>query len=416
MALVKPFRAVRPRSDLAEQVASLPYDVMNRAEAAAMAAGNPYSFLHIGRSEIDLPDEPDAYAPAVYAKARENFDRFLAEGVLTQEAKPHYYLYRQRMGDRVQTGLVATVSVDEYLDNRIKKHELTRKVKEIDRINNFDVVDAHTEPVFLTYRGHREIAEKTTAYALANAPDVDFVSEDGIGHAVWTIRDDALAASIEAAFADVPALYIADGHHRSASSAHVGVKRREQYPDAPADAEFNRFMAVIFPDNDLWIYDYNRVIADLNNLTLDAFLQQLGKAFDYEKLTTNAPYRPTQKGDIGMYVDGSWYKLVAHADLAEGKNRADQLDVALLQDNVLAPLLGIDDPRTNERIDFVGGIRGLEELQHRVDAKGGVAFAMYPPSMEDLMSIADAGLIMPPKSTWFEPKLRSGLFVHRLSD
>lgn len=414
MSRVTPFRAVRPKESLAEQVASLPYDVMNRAEAAAMAEGNPYSFLHIGRSEIDLPDISDAYAPEVYAKAKENFERFLSEGVLYQEEKPHYYLYQQTMADRVQTGIVATVSVDEYLNDKIKKHEYTRKVKEVDRINNFDVVDAHTEPVFLTYRGHAEIAEKTDAYKRTHAADLDFVSEDGIGHAVWTIRDDALTAELEALFEKVPALYIADGHHRSASSAHVGVKRRSQYPDAPADAEFNRFMAVIFPDKDLWIYDYNRVIADLNGLTEDAFLNRLTDSFEVSKYAGDGPFRPAKKGEIGMYLNDAWYELHVKDGLDAGKNRADALDVALLQDFVLAPVLGIADPRTDERIDFVGGIRGLEELERRVGTGSGVAFAMYPPSMEDLMSIADEGLIMPPKSTWFEPKLRSGLFVHKL--
>ena len=415
MSSVKPFRAIRPKPELAAKVASLPYDVMNRAEAARMAGGNPYSFLHIGRSEIDLPDETDVYARRVYEKARENFERFLADGVLYREEEPHYYLYQQKMGDRIQTGLVATVSVDEYLNNDIKKHELTRKTKELDRINNFDVVDAHTEPVFLTYRGHDEIARKMKAYRETHAPDIEFVSEDDIGHVVWTIRDRELTKEIEDLFDRVPALYIADGHHRSASSAHVGVKRREQYPDAPADAEFNRFMAVIFPHTDLWIYDYNRVVSSLNGLTEDAFLEGVSASFELARHPGDEPFRPTAKGEIGMYLNGIWYRLKAKEHLSLGKGLADRLDVSLLQDHVLAPLLGIGDPRTDERIDFVGGMRGLEALQQRVDKDGGVAFAMYPPSMEDLMTIADEGLIMPPKSTWFEPKLRSGLFVHPLS-
>jgi uncharacterized protein (DUF1015 family) len=416
MASVKPFRAVRPRPDLADQVASLPYDVMNREEAAEMAKGKPYNFLHIGRSEIDLPEEKDQYAPDVYKKARENFERFMAEGILRQDETPHFYLYQQTMGERVQTGLVATVSVDEYLNGEIKRHELTRKVKEIDRINHFDIVDAHTEPVFLTYRGHAGIAEQTTSYQAEHEPDCSFVTDDGIRHTVWTIRDEALTRHIEASFREVPTLYIADGHHRSASSAHVGVKRRKEYPDAPADAAFNRFMAVIFPDTDLKIYDYNRFVSDLNGLSEDQFLVAVNKSFDVTRLTGNEPFRPKVKGEIGMYLNHAWYKLTAHDYLSVGKGLSDRLDVSLLQDHVLAPFLGIDDPRTNERIDFVGGIRGLDALATRVDEEGGVAFSMYPPTLDDLMCIADDGLIMPPKSTWFEPKLRSGLFVHRLSD
>lgn len=415
MASVKPFRAVRPRPDMAEEVAALPYDVMNRDEATRLAAGKPYSFLRIGRSEIELPDEENAYAASVYEKARENFERFLRDGVLVQDNAPHFYLYQQEMNGRKQTGLVATASVDEYLNGAIKRHELTRKVKELDRINHFDTVDAHTEPVFLTYRDQAGIQEALKAYEDSHEPDYSFVSDDGISHTVWTIDDDALSAEIEARFARIDALYISDGHHRSASSAKVGVKRREENEDAPEHAPFNRLLAVIFPHTELKIYDYNRVVKDLNGLSPDAFLRALNKAFDVTRIGEKV-YKPEKKGEIGMYLDGAWYKLVALDYLSEEKDMAARLDVSLLQTYVLDPLLGIDDPRVNERIDFVGGIRGLDALARQVDREGGVAFAMYPPSMDDLMNIADAGDIMPPKSTWFEPKLRSGLFVHRLSD
>jgi len=416
MSLVRPFKALRPAAGKAEQVASLPYDVMNREEAKAMAAGNPDSFLHVGRSEIDLPDDVSAYDAEVYAKARENLVQMEADGVLVQDEKPMFYIYRQIMSGRVQTGLVATVSVDEYLNNKIKKHEYTREAKEIDRINHFDVCDANTEPIFLTYREQGEIRQLLNDFIKRNKPQAAFISEDEISHYVWAISSDDLIRRIGELFREVPALYIADGHHRSASAAKVALKRREQYPDAGPEAEFNYFLAVIFPDEDLFIMDYNRVVKDLNGLSAAEFLQALQAKFTVKKHSAEQPFRPQTKGQFGMYLDGSWYELRARPELYQGKDLVDSLDASVLQQNVLAPVLGIEDPRTDERIDFVGGIRGLGELADRVDAGEAVAFALYPTTMDELLDIADAELIMPPKSTWFEPKLRSGLFVHKLAD
>ncbi|NLC90069.1 MAG: DUF1015 domain-containing protein [Clostridiaceae bacterium] len=416
MSLVRPFKALRPAAGKAEQVASLPYDVMNREEAKAMAAGNPDSFLHVGRSEIDLPDDVSAYDAEVYAKARENLVQMEADGVLVQDEKPMFYIYRQIMSGRVQTGLVATVSVDEYLNNKIKKHEYTREAKEIDRINHFDVCDANTEPIFLTYREQGEIRQLLNDFIKHNKPQAAFISEDEISHYVWAISSDDLIRRIGELFREVPALYIADGHHRSASAAKVALKRREQYPAAGPEAEFNYFLAVIFPDEDLFIMDYNRVVKDLNGLSAAEFLQALQAKFTVKKHSAEQPFRPQTKGQFGMYLDGSWYELRARPELYQGKDLVDSLDASILQQNVLAPVLGIEDPRTDERIDFVGGIRGLGELADRVDAGEAVAFALYPTTMDELLDIADAELIMPPKSTWFEPKLRSGLFVHKLSD
>lgn len=416
MSLVRPFKALRPAAGKAEQVASLPYDVMNREEAKAMAAGNPDSFLHVGRSEIDLPDDVSAYDAEVYAKARENLVQMEADGVLVQDEKPMFYIYRQIMSGRVQTGLVATVSVDEYLNNKIKKHEYTREAKEIDRINHFDVCDANTEPIFLTYREQGEIRQLLNDFIKHNKPQAAFISEDEISHYVWAISSDDLIRRIGELFREVPALYIADGHHRSASAAKVALKRREQYPDAGPEAEFNYFLAVIFPDEDLFIMDYNRVVKDLNGLSAAEFLRALQAKFTVKKHSAEQPFRPQTKGQFGMYLDGSWYELRARPELYQGKDLVDSLDASVLQQNVLAPVLGIEDPRTDERIDFVGGIRGLGELADRVDAGEAVAFALYPTTMDELLDIADAELIMPPKSTWFEPKLRSGLFVHKLAD
>ncbi|MDI9468906.1 MAG: DUF1015 family protein [Bacillota bacterium] len=416
MAIVRPFKALRPRAEKAAQVASLPYDVINRAEAKRLAAGNPDSFLHVVRSEIGLPDEIGDYDPSVYARAREVLEQMTSDAVLVQDSKPMFYIYRQIMNGRVQTGLVATVAVDEYLSNDIKKHELTLAVKEQDRINHFDATDAHTEPVFLAYRENREISRLLYEFIKFNAPAAGFTSDDGITHYIWAIGDDELNARLVQLFAGIDALYIADGHHRSASAAKVGLKRREQFPDAPADAEFNFFLAVIFPDEDLFIMDYNRIVKDLNGLSVEAFTRELENVFSVRKMDAKQTLRPQAKAHFGMYLDGSWYELVARPELYQDKDPYDRLDVSILQQNVLAPLLGIDDPRTSRRIDFVGGIRGLQELADRVDAAGGVAFALYPASMAELLEIADAGMTMPPKSTWFEPKLRSGLFIHRLSD
>lgn len=414
MATVKPFKGITPKKELAPDVASLPYDVMNRQEAKQMASGNPVSFLHIVRSEIDMPDDLSPYDESVYLKARQNLDDFIAKGVLETTSEPCFYIYRQLMKGRVQTGLVAVTSIDEYLDNTIKKHEFTRPAKEQDRINNFDYCDANTAPIFLTYRMDKTIQNIINQWIKFHSPDIEFKSKDDILHIIWKIDDSNVVNDIEQAFKNIDYLYIADGHHRSASAVKVGQKRRAENPNYSGDEAYNFFMSVLFPDEDLFIMDYNRVVKDLNGLDEDQFIETLGMSFDIEE-ASETPYKPTERANFGMYLSGKWYKLKAKSQAVDMDDPIKRLDVSILQDKVLNPILGIQDPRTDDRIDFIGGIRGLSELIEKVD-KGDfkVAFAMYPTTMADLMAIADAGEVMPPKSTWFEPKLRSGLFVHRL--
>lgn len=413
MATLRPFRAIRPDAELASQVISLPYDVMNRKEAAKMAEGNPYSFLHICRSEIDLPDEENPYDRSVYEKAKSNIEERLEKGIFVKEDKPALYIYRQVMDGRVQTGIVGCVSVDEYQNNIIKKHEFTRVEKELDRINHFDVCDTNTEPVFLTYRDDKRIRTIIEGFIANNDPVYDIVSEDGIGHTLWIIDDEAILDNIIELFGEIPALYIADGHHRSASACKVGLKRREENPDYTGDEEFNFFMAVIFPDNDLKIFDYNRVVKDLNGNSKKEFLEKIEAAgFELKEMGSEI-YHPEKKHVFSMYLEGKWYKLTAKADIIPD-HVIDSLDVAILQNNLLHPILGIEDPRTDKRIDFVGGIRGLGELERRAEDDMKVGFAVYPVDVEDLLKVADNNMVMPPKSTWFEPKLGSGLFLHGL--
>lgn len=413
MATLRPFRAIRPDAELASQVISLPYDVMNRKEAAKMAEGNPYSFLHICRSEIDLPDEENPYDRSVYEKAKANIEEGLEKGIFVKEDKPALYIYRQIMDGRVQTGIVGCVSVDEYQNNIIKKHEFTRVEKELDRINHFDVCDTNTEPVFLTYRDDKRIRMIIEGFIANNDPVYDIISEDGIGHTLWVIDDEAILDNIVELFGEIPALYIADGHHRSASACKVGLRRREENPDYTGDEEFNFFMAVIFPDNDLKIFDYNRVVKDLNGNSKENFLKKIEDAgFEIEEMGSEI-YHPERKHVFSMYLEGKWYKLTAKADIIPN-HVIDSLDVAILQNNLLHPILGIEDPRTDKRIDFVGGIRGLGELERRAEDDMKVGFAVYPVDVEDLLNVADNNMVMPPKSTWFEPKLGSGLFLHGL--
>lgn len=413
MAVVRPFRAIRPDRKLADKVCSLPYDVMNREEAKVMAEGNPYSFLHICRAEIDLPEEVSPYDDAVYEKAASNIDDFLARGILMEEAKPMLYIYRQTMNGKVQTGIVGCVSVDDYENNVIKKHEHTRVEKEQDRIRHFDVCNCDTEPIFLTYRDDAGINALVQGIIDNNDPEYDFTGADGVIHQLWLVSDENVISGLVGLFAAVPALYIADGHHRSASACRVGQMRREKDPGYSGDEEFNYFMAVIFPDSDLQVYDYNRVVADLAGNTPQTLLQKIKEAgFAVEEKGVSA-YRPQCKGEFGMYLDGGWYKLTAD-DAIVPDDLIGSLDVAVLQDHLLGPVLGIADPRKDERIDFVGGIRGLEELERRVQTDMKVAFAVHPVTIADLMNVADHGQVMPPKSTWFEPKLGSGLFMHRL--
>lgn len=412
MAVVKPFICIRPAKEHAAEVAALPYDVYNRKEACAAVKGNPLSFLNIDRAETQFSDDVDTYADCVYEKARELLDSQIADGIYVTDAEDHYYLYELTMDGRSQTGIVACCSIDDYVNGVIKKHENTREEKELDRIRHVDTVNAQTGPIFLAYRQNialKEIvAEEKTKPAL-----YDFVSDDGIRHRVWRIDGADRTDAIEAAFAAIPSTYIADGHHRAASAVKVGLKRRTKHPGYTGEEPFNYFLSVLFPDEELMILPYNRVVRDLNGMSTEQFFEKLKEKFELEEIGKE-PYAPVQKGTFGMYLDGTWYALkilpqYRSADPVKG------LDVSILQDHLLAPVLGIGDPRTDKRIDFIGGIRGLKELERRVGEDMEVAFSMYPTSIEELLSVADAGLLMPPKSTWFEPKLRSGLFIHRLS-
>ncbi len=411
MAQVRPFKAVRPAKEHAAEVVSLPYDVMNRAEAAEMAKDKPNSFLHICRAEIDLPEEKDQYAQSVYEKARDNISDFLERGVFVEEEKKVYYIYRQIMNGNIQTGIVALASIDDYINNVIKKHEFTRVEKEIDRINHFDIASAHTEPVFLTYKDENSLRKIINEYADTNAPLYDLVTDDDVTHIMWKIESDAIIEDITNQFKDIPALYIADGHHRSASSCKVGLKRREENPDYDGTEEFNFFMTVIFPDSDLEVFDYNRVVKDLNGLTAEEFLTKVKEAgFEVEEVSEE--HKPTAKNTFGMLIKDKWYKLTAKTEIIPN-DVVNSLDVAILQNYILNPILGIEDPRTDKRIDFVGGIRGIEGLVKRVNNDMEIAFAVYPVDIKDLIEVSDNDMIMPPKSTWFEPKLGSGLFLHR---
>lgn len=411
MATIRPFAALRPPKQYVEQVSCLPYDVMNHAEACAMAAGNASSFLHICRADIDT-SEAAIHDEITYQKSRENLETFIRKGFLVREKAPAYYIYRQMMWGRVQTGIVGCASVDEYLDGTIKKHELTRKEKELDRINHFDTCSTQTEPVFLAYRKHEGIATAIREWIKFHKPVYDFTSDDGVTHLLWPVTDEEVIAAIRKGFEEVPTLYIADGHHRTASSAAVSAKRRQQHPDYTGEEEYNYLMAVTFSDEDLFIMDYNRVVADLNGLTAEQFLQAIGEQFTITPAKPGAPYAPKTKHEFGMYLNNTWYAITAKEGSFDANHPIDSLDCAILQSNLLAPILGINDPRTDNRIDFVGGIRGLEELERRTGE--GVAFSLYPVTMADLFHVADSGEIMPPKSTWFEPKLRSGLFAHEI--
>ena len=411
MAVIRKFKAIRPKSEMAEAVAALPYDVVNSEEAREMTKDKPYSFLHVDKAEIDLPVGTDIYSPQVYAKAKENLDKLVSDGILVQDNKPMLYVYELTMDGRSQTGLVACTSIDEYLNGIIKKHELTREDKEQDRIRHVDICNANTGPIFLAYRTVDEISA-IIENVKKNAPVYDFTAEDGIKHRAWVIDNDETANKLIELFKAVPNLYIADGHHRNASAAKVGLKRRAEHPDYTGDEEFNYYLAVIFPSDQLKIMDYNRVVKDLNGMTSEEFMNKLAEKFDIHEADGRA--KPEKQYDFGMYLDKKWYMLTAKENLRINDAVAG-LDVSILQDNVLITILGIGDIRTDKRIDFVGGIRGLGELERRVDSgEMKVAFAMYPTSIDQLMTIADENKIMPPKSTWFEPKLRSGLFIHSL--
>jgi len=407
MSQIKPFRAYRPKAELASRVASVPYDVINTAEARQLAEGNPYSFLHVCRPEIDLPEGVDEHEDRVYATGAANLKKFIADGILTQEDADSFYVYQQRMGSHVQAGLVALCSAREYEENLIKKHEFTRPDKEDDRTRHVTEQNANAEPVFLTYRAQPAIDAIVDAVR-ATQPLYDIVAPDGIGHTVWRIAEAESIATLTGLFADVEALYIADGHHRTASAIRYAQACRARNPKPTGGEAHESFLAVVFPHNQLKIFDYNRVVKDLNGLTPEQFLEKIGEKF---AVTAAESRQPAQAASFGMYLAGKWYTLRAREGSYAAEDPIRRLDVSILQDNLLAPVLGIADPRTDRRIDFVGGIRGMDELERRVREGCAVAFAMYPTSLEQLIDVADAGEVMPPKSTWFEPKLRSGLLV-----
>lgn len=412
MAKIKPFMAVRPDEKVADKVAALPYDVYNRQEAKEAVKDNELSFLRIDRAETQFPDSVDTYAPEVYQKAKEIFEDMAYNGTFITDNDRCYYIYQLVMDGRKQTGIAACASIDDYVNNIIKKHENTREEKEQDRINHIDTLSAQTGPVFLAYRSQQCINKITDRVIMEDKPVYNFIAEDGIRHTVWKISDSSDIAAIENAFAAVSDIYIADGHHRAASAVKTGLKRREANPGYNGTEEFNYFLSVLFPDDSLMIMDYNRSVKDLNGLTRDEFIARARKHFNITK-TGSAKY-PSKKGEVAMYLGKCWYMLEVKEELLSGKDAVASLDVSLLQDYLLGPVLGIKDPRTDPRIDFIGGIRGLGELERRADSDMEVSFAMYPVSTEELFAVADAGLLMPPKSTWFEPKLRSGLFIHRI--
>lgn len=411
MAEIRPFRCIRPSKEAASAVAALPYDVYDRKEAKEIVKKNPLSFLAVDRAETQFEDGKNPYAPEVYEQAARTLKRWQQEGILTEDESPFYYLYELVMEGRAQTGIVACASVDDYSSGVIARHENTREEKEQDRIRHVDVTNAHTGPIFLAYRSQEEL-NSLVALEKKKTPLYDFISEDGICHRVWKIEDPQKAEEIHRIFSGIPRVYIADGHHRAASAVKVAAMRREANPSWTGNEEFNYFLSVLFPDDQLMIMPYNRVVQDLNGLSREEFLKKTEKYFVVTERGRKA-FSPEQKGQVGMYLDGSWYQLDARPEICTD-DPVKGLDVSILQDRILGPLLGIGDPRTDSRIRFVGGIRGLSELERLVDSGAAVAFSMYPTSIRELFEVADAGLLMPPKSTWFEPKLRSGLFIHRL--
>lgn len=412
MAVVRPFVCIRPEADKASLTAALPYDVYNRKEACQAVAGHPFSFLNIDRAETQFSDDVDTYDVCVYDKARELLDQQIREGVYLTDQENCYYLYELTMDGRSQTGIVACSAVDDYISGVVKKHENTREDKELDRIRHVDTTDAHTGPIFLAYRQNQALKELVAAVKTGDSL-YDFISEDGIRHRVWRIGDSQTVEGIRKAFEAIPATYIADGHHRAASAVKVSLKRRQENPAYTGEEPFNYFLSVLFPDEELMILPYNRVVKDLNGMDLQAFLEKIRTAFEVEKLGTE-PFAPDCKGTFGMFLEDTWYCLKARPQCLS-EDPVKGLDVSVLQDWLLGPVLGIGDPRVDKRIDFIGGIRGLGELERRAHEDMKVAFSMYPTSIEELLAVADAGRLMPPKSTWFEPKLRSGIFIHRLS-
>lgn len=409
MAVIRPFECVRPCERVADRVAALPYDVYNRQEACEVVKKEPLSFLKIDRAETQFDASVDTYAPQVYQKAKELLEKAIADGTFITDTDRCYYIYELTMDGRSQTGIVACASIDDYQNNVIKKHENTRADKELDRITHVDTCSAQTGPIFLAYRANQVIDKEVDR--VKQSPSIyNFVSDDGIRHQVWKIADKTAVENIKNAFEKIDSIYIADGHHRAASAVKVGLKRRKNNPDYTGEEEFNYFLSVLFPDEQLMILPYNRVVKDLNGYTKEQFMEKIAQNFDITE--SDGQVMPDNKGTFGMYITGKWYRLTAKKEILS-EDPVDGLDVAILQNNLLEPVLGIHDPKTDSRIDFVGGIRGLDELEKRCNEDCVLAFSMYPTSIKELFDVADAGKLMPPKSTWFEPKLRSGLFIHR---
>ena len=413
MAVFKPFKAIRPSSDHVKSVASRPYDVLNSDEARKEVEGNDLSFLHVVKPEIDLPKDVDPYSDVVYEKGKENFHNFMSLGILAQDSDSSFYIYRLTMDGRSQTGLVGCCFFEEYFDEIIKKHELTRLVKENDRVKHVECLNANAEPVFFSYRGKSSIKDFVSSKT-SDDPVYNFIADDHIQHELWLVSDPEDVTFIEEAFKDVPYLYVADGHHRTAAAARIGKKRKEENLKHTGEEEYNYFLSVLFPDDELKIFDYNRLVKDLNGFAASEFLKQLEDTFIISKLNAENP-RPSAIREFSLYIEGDWYRLLAKEGCWDVNDPVGDLDVTILSEKVLTPILNIVDLRKDTRIDFVGGIRGLDELKRRVDSgEMAAAFALFPVTMDQLLNIADAGKIMPPKTTWFEPKLRSGLFIHDL--
>lgn len=412
MVKIKSFNAIRPKEELAKYVAELPYDVVTYEEAMEKAK-NKYSFIHVDRAEVDLDKNIDVYSNKVYEKAKENLNKMIDSGILIKDEEPCIYIYSETMNGKTQTGIVACFSIDDYLNNSIKKHEYTTKKKELDRINHVDVCNANTGPIFLTYKENKDLKDIVNK-CIQGESIYNFIYDDGIRHKCFKIDDENTIQNIINIFSSIESLYIADGHHRAASAVEVGLKRRKENKNFTGHEEFNYFLGVAFPHNDLNILDYNRVIKDLNGYSHDEFIKKVSEKFYVEKLPRGIQCKPKEKGEFGMYLDNFWYRLKIKEEVLKDLDIVSSLDVSILQNNILEPILGIDNPRENERIEFVGGIKELKELEIKINNDFEVAFSMYPTSIEEIIEVADNNFVMPPKSTWFEPKLRSGLFIHSL--
>ena len=413
MAIIRPFKAYRPIKEHVKDIAALPYDVMSSKEARGMVKNNKYSFLHVDRAEVNLNESVGEYDKVVYDTAKKVLENMIEEGLYIQEKAPAIYIYQQIMDGRGQKGIVCCTSVDDYINNIIKKHERTRLLKEIDRVNHVDICNANTGPIFLTYRNNNEISSIVEEWT-KKEPVYDFISEDGNGHRVWIIDDNIVIEKLVKLFKSIKYLYIADGHHRSASAVKVALKRRKQLGKYTGNEEFNYFLSIIYPDTELKVFDYNRTVKDLNGLSEEEFFSKVEESFYLSKSESNKPVSPKNKHEFGMYMNKQWFILRAKDGSFDESNPIDSLDVSILQNNLLNPILGISDPTKSERIEFIGGIRGLKELENRADNDMKVSFSMYATTIDDIMNVADSGKTMPPKSTWFEPKPRSGIFIHKL--